>query len=159
VESCQAVLLHGPVVSATRAGAIALGRTYWAVVERSTRRLVRAVVHPDGRCELRALGLGPPLLRFDAPRIALAADRVTCTYGIAGGLLARRRSGTIAFEQRAGDTVQLSSSIEGFFPALAARPGMPAWTGVLYAHVQSRIHVAISRRYFGRLVEEAAWRV
>ena len=53
--------------------------------------------------------------------------------------------------QSGRDTVELSSRISGFVPRLAAKPGRPPWTGTLYDQVQSRIHVAISRRYFSRL--------
>jgi hypothetical protein len=49
----------------------------------------------------------------------------------------------------------MRSTITGFFPRLAARQGEPDWTGALYSHVQSRIHVAVSRRYFKRLIAEA----
>ena len=40
-------------------------------------------------------------------------------------------------------------------PSLAARQGERDWTGALYSQVQSRVHVAISRRYFARLIGEA----
>ena len=43
-----------------------------------------------------------------------------------------------------------AATIRGFYPRLAAREGRSDWTGALYSHVQSRIHVAISRRYFMR---------
>jgi hypothetical protein len=47
------------------------------------------------------------------------------------------------------------STIRGFLPSLAARQGERDWTGALYSQVQNRRHVAISRRYFARLVDEA----
>jgi hypothetical protein len=80
---------------------------------------------------------------------------VRCTYPIAGGLLAQRPAGEILFEQAGGSEPVLRSAIRGFFPRLAARHGRPDWTGALYTRVQSRIHVAVSRRYFARLVAEA----
>ena len=49
----------------------------------------------------------------------------------------------------------LVSTIAGFHPTLAGRPGAPAWTGELYKRVQARIHVAISCNYFRRLIAEA----
>jgi hypothetical protein len=49
----------------------------------------------------------------------------------------------------------LRSTITGFYPRLAAREGKSDWTGGLYSLVQSRIHVAVSRRYFVRLIAEA----
>jgi hypothetical protein len=50
------------------------------------------------------------------------------------------------YEERAGDWLHLRSTIAGFFPALAARPGEPDSTGALYSQVQRRVYLAISRR-------------
>jgi hypothetical protein len=80
---------------------------------------------------------------------------VSCRYPIEGGLLAQRPAGEILFEQTGGPVSVLRSAIRGFFPRLAARQGRPDWTGALYNRVQSRIHVAVSRRYFSRLIAEA----
>lgn len=154
VESEQRVVLPGLVVECSEAGAERLGRAYWHEVERVTRRLVRAR-ESSGRLELRVLGRGPVLLRFGRPGLESTNGLVSCRYPIEGGLLAQKAAGEIVFAQAGGATPVLRSTIRGFFPSLAARQGEPDWTGALYNQVQSRIHVAISRRYFARLIEEA----
>lgn len=154
VESEQRTALRMSVVEFSESGAEHLGRAYWREVERTTRRLVRARER-QGAIELRVLGRGPSLLRFGAPRIEATPTLARCTYPIAGGLLAQRPAGEILFEQAGGPEPVLRSAIRGFFPRLAARQGRPDWTGALYNRVQSRIHVAVSRRYFARLVAEA----
>jgi hypothetical protein len=151
VESEQRVALPRPVVEFSTKGAERLGRAYW----REVRRLTGSVVRPrerDGVLELRLLGGGPVLLRFGWPTVEASDTRAFCSYPIQGGLLASRAAGEIAFEQTAGS---MRSTIRGFYPRLAAREGEPDWTGALYNRVQSRVHVAISRRYFERLIAEA----
>ncbi|MBA2357971.1 MAG: hypothetical protein H0V84_06025 [Actinobacteria bacterium] len=155
IESEQRVALPHPVVAWDADGARALGRRYWREVEGSLLGLVRPRRAGPG-LELRLLGLGPVLLRFDAPRVEASAVRVGCTYPIAGGALARRRGGEISFVQFDGGRLELSSAIRGFFPFLAGRTGRRSLGGTLYKHVQSRIHVAISRRYFAHLIAEAS---
>ena len=71
---------------------------------------------------------------------------------VSGGLLTRSASGTISFMQEAGPPPALASAISGFFPRFAAAPGRPSWTGAFYEHVQRRLHLAVSRRYFKALV-------
>jgi hypothetical protein len=154
VESEQRTSLRTSVVEFSESGAEHLGRTYWREVERTTRRFVR-VRERHGAIELRVLGRGPSLLRFAAPRIEATPKLARCTYPIAGGLLAQRAAGEILLEQAGGPEPVLRSAIRGFFPRLAARPGRPDWTGAIYNRVQSRLHVAVSRRYFARLVAEA----
>jgi hypothetical protein len=106
--------------------------------------------------ELRLLGRRPLLLAFGRPVTDIAEGSVRCGYPITGGLLAHQPGGEIVFAQdQVGDRLWLRSTITGFFPALAARPGEPDWTGALYSQVQRRIHLAISRRYFNRLIGEA----
>jgi len=154
VSSVQRARFARPVVSFSEEGARQLSSTYWCEVERSTQRLVRA---PDaaGGISLRAFGRGPALLCFGPAQITVTPTVVGCGHAIAGGLLARRSSGEIRFEQRAQDDgVLVVSAISGFHPTLAARPGMPVWTGELYKHVQSRLHVFVGRRYFDRLMRE-----
>jgi hypothetical protein len=153
VESEQRLATDRPAVPATREGALALGRLYWESLERFAGPLVRARTLGDGGVELRLLA-GPALLRFGPPEIAAADGIVSCGYAIRGGLLARRGGGAITFEQsRTDDGIVLRSAITGFHPTLAARPGRPEWTGALYVRGQSRLHVALSRRYFRRLLE------
>jgi hypothetical protein len=154
VESTQRVLAGSLVVPGTTAGAARLGDLYWAEVVRFTRGLVR-VRAAGASIELRVLGRGPALLRFGPPVIEVSDALTRCAYPIRGGGLARRAGGEIAFAQAAGVEVELSSVIRGFFPTLAARPGGPRWAGLLYSHGQRRIHLAISRRYFRRLIAEA----
>jgi hypothetical protein len=154
IESEQRVRVDKPVVSSTVGGARSLGARYWLEVESFTRGLVRA--HRRGETtELRILGRGPLLLRFAPPQLRASRSLVVCRYPIRGGLLAQRPAGAISFAQTGPPDAELRSAITGFFPALAARPGLPGWTGALYAHVQARLHVAISRRYFARLIAEA----
>ena len=150
VESEQRVALERPVVEFSRAGAERLGRAYWREVRRVTCSLVRPRQRGSA-LELRVLG-GPVLLRFGAPTVEADDTRATCSYPILGGLLASRAAGEITFEQT---TDAMRSTIRGFFPRLAAREGEPDWTGSLYNQLQSRAHVAVSRRYFRRLIAEA----
>ena len=154
VESEQRVLLAAPVVPFSEAGAIALGRTYWSEVERFAHGLVRRDERGHGLA-LRVFGRRPVLLRFELPEFEVRPDVVACRYRIAGGVLAQRPVGEISFRQVGGAGLELRSAIAQFFPALAARDGRPDWTGALYSHVQSRAHVAISRRYFARLIQDA----
>jgi hypothetical protein len=140
VESEQRVALARPVVEFSAAGAERLGRSYWLEVRRLTGSLVRPRER-GGALELRLLG-GPVLLRFDRPTIEASETRARCSYPIAGGLLTRRAAGELTFEQTAGT---LSSTVRGFFPRVAN-----------YDRLQGRAHVAISRRYFRRLIAEAA---
>ena len=153
VESEQVVVLREPVVDVSPAGAEQLGKAYWREVERVTRGLVRARSRNDALV-LRLFGRGPALLRFGRPSLEARAGLVQCSYPITGGLLARRAAGEIVFAQVGGSEPVLRSAIRGFFPSLSAREGRPDWTGALYSHVQSRIHVAISRRYFSRMLRE-----
>jgi hypothetical protein len=150
VESEQRIALERPVVEFTRAGAERLGRAYWPEVRRITGSLVRPRQRGSA-LELRALG-GPVLLRFGEPTVEASDTRAACSYPILGGLLASRAAGEITFEQTAG---AMRSTIRGFFPRLAGREGEPDWTGALYNKVQSRAHLAVTRRYFRRLIAEA----
>ncbi len=150
VESTQVARVPKPVVETSDAGAALLGRRYWETVRRATGGIVRAR-ETAGSLELRLFTRGPVLLSFGAPELSSTRERVECRYPIKGGLLARAPTGAITLAQDQHGEVELSSRITGFFPRLGARPGRPDWTGALYAHVQSRIHVAISRRYFAGL--------
>jgi len=140
IESEQRIALSRPVVEFSTAGAERLGRSYWREVRRTTGSLVRPRER-GGSLELRLLG-GPVLLRFDRPTLEAGQTRAFCSYPIAGGLLARRAAGELSFEQTA-DT--LRSTIRGFFPRVGNYDGL-----------QGRMHVAVSRRYFRRLIAEAA---
>jgi hypothetical protein len=139
VESEQRVALERPVVEFSSAGAERLGRTYWLEVRRVTGSLVRPRDRGD-RLELRLFGRGPVLLCFGRASVEASEARAYCAYAIEGGLLARRAAGQITFEQVPGS---LRSTIRGFFPRIA-----------YYDRLQGRAHVAISRRYFRRLLAE-----
>lgn len=154
VESEQRVTLSAPAVAFDDDGATALGERYWREVERATHGLVRARRTAEG-VRLRLLGRGPVLLSFAPPRLEVEAHKVRCSFPISGGGLARRASGELTFAQLDGERVELRSAIRGFYPALAAHEGRRDWTGALYNSVQSRIHVAISRRYFKSLAAGA----
>jgi hypothetical protein len=155
VESEQRVRLVRPVVDDSVDGAQRLGSAYWQQVERCTFGLVRSRQGVDG-VELRLLGRRPLLLAFAQPVMTLTEGSARCCYPITGGLLAHQPGGEIVFAQdQLGDRLWLRSTITGFFPALATRPGEPDWTGALYSQVQRRIHLAISRRYFSGLITEA----
>lgn len=153
--SVQRLALPAPVVEHSAAGARRLGSIYWHELGRSTFGIVRARFQPDA-VELRVLGIGPALLRFGIPEPAVAPDFVTCRYPIVGGLLVRTPGGSISFTQTAGCSVEVRSEIDGFFPRLATRRVRRGWRGVLYPQVQTRLHVALGRRYFARLRMEAA---
>ena len=143
VESEERACAPLAIVEASHADGRRLAAAYWREVERTTAGLVRVRETYDGPA-LRALGA--PLLKFGLPRIDAGGDRVTCRYPIEGGLLARRSGGSIAFGQHGN---VLTSAISGFHPRLGLFPG-------LYSHVQARIHAAVSRRYFARVLRESA---
>lgn len=146
-ESRQRVLVAKPVVEASEAGARALGVTYWQAVDRVTRGGVRASWTGVGG-KLKLLG-GATLLTFGQPELSFDSELVSCRYAIEGGLLALRAGGSVTLAQQPeGDQQELSVTVEGYLPRLAARAGAPHWTGMLYAKGQSPIHVVVSRRYF-----------
>jgi hypothetical protein len=154
VESVQRTAFPAPVVERTAAGAKLLGELYWREVQRSTFGVIRIRRSADG-LEVRLLGLKPPLLRFGSPEHEAGSAIVRCLYPIRGGLLVRTPGGSIAFTQTGADTVEVSSAIAGFFPRLAGGPHGGGWHGLLYPQVQARLHVALGRRYFARLRQEA----
>jgi hypothetical protein len=105
--------------------------------------------------EVRLLGVRPALLRFGQPEHVVSSRSVSCVYPIRGGLLARAPTGSISFTQTGLDAVEVSSSIKGFFPRLAARRQWRRWPGLLYPQIQARLHVMLGRRYFARLWRDA----
>ena len=98
----------------------------------------------EDRTELLLLGFRPALLAFAPARITVDGEKVSCSYRIAGGLLARRAGGTLTLTQWSGEHPELHVAVEGFFPRL----------GVLYGPLEQRFHVSVSRRYFARLIDE-----
>jgi hypothetical protein len=109
-----------PVVERSAEGARRLGELYWSEVERATVRVVRTRTSDCG-LEVLLFGAGPALLRFGTPEHAAGSNVVSCVYPILGGLLARSAAGSISFVQSRSDAVEVTSSIEGFFPRLAGR--------------------------------------
>jgi hypothetical protein len=150
-ESRQRVLVADPVVEASEAGARTLGVSYWQAVDRFTRGGVRASWTGDGG-KLKLLG-GATLLTFGPPELSFEGGFVSCRHAIHGGLLALRAGGSVTLAQRPeGDQQELSVTVEGYLPRLAARAGAPPWTGMLYAKGQSPFHAAVSLRYFELLL-------
>jgi hypothetical protein len=143
-----------PVVERSAAGATLLGEVYWREVQRSTFGLIRVRRSGDG-LEFRLFGAGPALLRFGRPELCVTSTTVRCLYPIRGGLLVRAPGGSISFTQTGSDVVEVSSAIAGFFPRLAPRRQRRRWQGLLYLQVQARLHVALGRRYFAHLPQEA----
>jgi hypothetical protein len=154
-ESRQRVLVPAPAVEASEAGARTLGVTYWQAVDRFTRGVVRAS-WTGGGGRLRLLG-GATLLTFGPPELAFDDELVSCRHAIRGGLLALRAGGHVTLAQRSEDGgYELSVTVEGYLPRLAAATGAPRWTGILYAKGQSPFHAAVSGRYFSLLTQDRA---
>ena len=146
-ESRQRILVAEPAVEVSEAGARTLGVTYWQAVDRFTRGGVRASWTGDGG-KLTLLGVAT-LLTFGPADLSFEGELVACRYAIEGGLLALRAGGSVTVAQQpADDQLELSVTVEGYLPRLAARAGAPTWTGILYAKGQSPFHAAVSRRYF-----------
>jgi hypothetical protein len=153
-DSRQRVLVAEPVVEASEAGARTLGITYWQAVDRVTRGGVRASWTGEGG-QLKLLGAAA-LLSFGPPQLSFDGGLVSCRYAIEGGLLALRAGGSVTLAQRPeGDQQELSVTVEGYLPRLAARTGAPAWTGMLYAKGQTPFHAAVSRSYFELLLRRS----
>jgi hypothetical protein len=147
VTSDQRVPAAGPVVPATAAGATELGEAYWREVGGILRPLVD-VADGGGSVRVRAFGVSRPvLMRFDPPITSVDGREVAVTYRIAGGLLVRRRGGEITLAQARAAPWTLRSTVTGFQPLLPAP---------VYRLIQSRLHIAISRRYFRRLLARHA---
>ena len=145
IESDERVTLSHPVVPWTEPGARELGERYWQEVRRASLGLVHVRALREGS-ELRVRVVGTRLLRFGPVELASEAQRVSCRFPIRGGVLARRAAGALVLSQSGADgTSQLTAALTGFVPRLGSR---------LYHHIQRRAHVAISRRYFRRLLEE-----
>jgi hypothetical protein len=145
VESEQRVMVDAPVVPSSEAGACELAVRYWAEVGRLGRVLLAVREHAAG-IEVRLLRWGPVLLALGPAEHEVSSTVTAASHPIIGGLLVRRGGGRISFEQSAGPPVELRSRITGFHPR----------RGPFYALVQRQLHVAVSRRYFRRLIGKAA---
>jgi hypothetical protein len=141
----QRVLAPAPVVTFSADGGEYLGRAYWSAVGRVSRGLVQARVG-DGGVTIRLAVLASPLLRVGPAEVAVDDDCVTCRYPILGGLLVRRPGGAIVVAQAGREPTALYVAVTGFFARLGS--------GAVHRHLQQRIHLAVSRRYFTRLLAE-----
>jgi hypothetical protein len=101
-----------------------------------TLGLVRFKVSAEG-VKLLLLGGGPPLLSLGPAEVAVEDGLVSCRYPIRGGLLSGRAGGALTLSQHGRD---LRVAVNGFYGRR------------IYERVQRRVHVAVSRRYFRRLL-------
>lgn len=145
VETEQRLAIASPIVPFSAEGGRRLGECYWRESVRLSRGLVRAHEGPSG-VGLRLLALPLSLLRFGPPEVDVESDRVTCRYAILGGLLSRGPGGAFWISQTGAPDSELRVSVSGFF----------ARRGLVYRLLQRRLHVAVSRRYFRRLVTGGA---
>lgn len=141
VDSEQRVEVDRPVVECSEEGARRLASRYWVALRRLGRGLL-AVQEDDGGIEVRVLGRGPVVLALGPVETEHSPTSASAAHPIVGGLLVRRGGGTISFEQTVGERVGLRSRLTGFYPR----------RGPFYALVQRRLHIAVSRRYFRRLI-------
>lgn len=130
------------IVPFSEDGARSLGRRYWLEVAAWSRGLIRHRETADGP-ELSLLGADPALVRLGHAEVVVDSDHVRCRYPIRGGLLTLGAGGTLELSQRGRGPTRLRVAVEGFL----------ARGGVVFA-LQRRAHVAISRRFFRRLVAE-----
>lgn len=152
IDSEQWVRVQRSVVPVSGDGARALGRSYWREVARTGRVLVGERETPDG-VEIRLVATWPTLLVLGPAEVEVDDDGVRCRYPVRGGLLARAPGGELVVSQSGQVQPELRVAVRGFFPRLRPRRGL-RWTGAVYHQLERRLHVAISRRWFRRLVEE-----
>jgi hypothetical protein len=145
IDSDERVQAARAVVEQSERGARRLGERYWLEVTRASRGVVRGRETAQG-VELRLLGRGPCLLTFGPAETTFDTNRVCSRYAIRGGALARRAGGALTLSQAGRDEPELRAAVSGFAPRLR---------GALYEQVQRRLHLAISRRYFRGLIDEA----
>ncbi|HET8651232.1 MAG TPA: hypothetical protein VFM13_01545 [Gaiellaceae bacterium] len=140
VNSEQRVTVDRPVVECSAEGAKELASRYWAELDRSARGLISVREHPGG-VDVCLLGRRPVLIALGPVETERSENSARAAHPIRGGLLVRRGGGRITFEQEVGERVDLRSTIDGFYPR----------RGPVYALIQRRLHLAVSRRYFQRL--------
>ena len=145
IETEQRLPITSPVVPFSTEGGRRLGERYWRESTRLSGGLVRAREGPSG-VDLRLLAIPLSLLLLGAPEVDVESNRVTCQYPIVGGLLSRKPGGTLSISQTALPSSELRVSVSGFF----------ARRGLVYRLLQRRLHVAVSRRYFRRLLTGGA---
>jgi hypothetical protein len=106
-----------------------LEQLYWEEIRRATFGVVRF-----SRGAIRLLGLWPVVLRF--------GPLVDGRRAIAGGLMARRAGGSIAWR---ADGEQTSVAVERYAPLLRG----PLW------RLQLSFHYLVGRRFLARVAREA----
>jgi hypothetical protein len=141
VDSEQRVQVDAAVVGRSEGGARRLAASYWDELNGFGRRLFSARQHPGG-VDVRFLRSGPVLLALGPVETEISGTAIAASHPILGGLLVRRRGGRISFEQLEREPIELRSRISGFYPR----------RGPFYGLVQWKLHVAVSRRYFRRLI-------
>lgn len=141
-------------VDCSEDGARELGECYWRDVESFTLGLVRARTREDG-LELRLLGRWT-LLAFGKPETRADRSQALSRFPILGGILARAPGGSITFAQTLTPALELRTTVDGFHPRLGARSTGSTGPRALPWEIQRRLHVAISRRYLSRLVDQAS---
>ena len=141
IDSEQRVLVDPAVVERSENGARRLATSYWDALNGFGGRLFNAREHSGG-VDVRVLRGGPVLLALGPVETEISRTTIAASHTIIGGLLVRRRGGRISFEQLEGEPIELRSRISGFYPR----------RGPFYGLVQWKLHVAVSRRYFRRLI-------
>jgi hypothetical protein len=152
IDSEQWVQVPRAVVPLSGDGARALGRSYWREVARTGRVLVGERETPHG-VEIRLVAVWPTLLELGPAEVEVDDRGIRCRYRVRGGLLARAPGGELVVSQSGLAQPELRVAVRGFFPRLGSRRGL-RWSGALYRQLERRLHIAISRRWFGRLIEE-----
>jgi hypothetical protein len=147
IETEQLLVIPAPVVPLTVEGGEALGLAYWDAIAAVSRSLVRVAVEEHG-VVIGLAGVSSPLLRLGPAKVTVEGDRLTCGYPIVGGLLVRRGGGALVVAQSGGGPAELRVAVTGFFSRLGGGP--------VYRQLQQRIHLAVSRRFFRRLLEGCA---
>lgn len=132
-----------------------LARTYWAYLSRCTLGLIRVRYTADERY-VCLVSRRLPLLTFDAPRYERFASHARVRWRIKRGLLvaASDVDGFLAINVTdlgpgadGYHRVRINVEVENFYPAISS-----SISRFVYAHTQSRIHVAVTFGFLRRLV-------
>ena len=143
-----------PAVDLSEEGARELAERYWQEVEAFTHKVVQAQRRGDG-LDLRLFHRWT-LLSFGKAETRVDRSQVSRRFPILGGALARAPGGSITFAQTVAPVLELRTTVDGFMPSLGAWSEGSTRTRALSWEIQRRLHVAISRRYLARLVDQAS---